>query len=143
MLADKAANNIILVCKRLYAHAIRQELNAKDSAYTAETRALEEILDTHRSFMENWQLNFISKLPSLSGLPKMHKPKMALRYIAGSGHCSVNIASQLLGKMLACVDKSIRELNDRLLLETGVRRYFIIRDGFEVSDFIECLNSNY
>ena len=61
---------------------------------------------------------------------------MALRYIAGSGHCSVKISSQLVGEMLACVDNSIRELNDRLLLETGVRRYFIIRDGFEVSDFL-------
>jgi len=134
--ADKAANNIILVCKRLYTHILRQELMSTSSAYTQESRLKDEIIQEHRLFLNKWQLPCVDQLPSLSALPKMHKPKMAFRYISGAGHCSCKIASQILGKLLACVDDSLRKKNDEILINTGVRRYFIIRDGYEVSDFL-------
>ena len=106
------------------------------SAYTQESRLKDEIIQEHRLFLNKWQLPCVGQLPSLSALPKMHKPKMAFRYISGAGHCSCKIASQILGKLLACVDDSLRKKNDEILINAGVRRYFIIRDGYEVSEFL-------
>ena len=135
--ADKAANNIIFVCKRLYTHIIRKELTKADGAYRPETRTKKEILDEHKEFLNKWKLGQVNELPTQYALPKMHKmPKITCRSIAASSKCSVKAPSQLLGKMLTCISDTIRNLNDNILITTGVRRYFVIKDGYEVSDFL-------
>ena len=135
--ADKAANNIIFVCKRLYTHIIRKELTKADGAYRPETRTKQEILDEHKEFLNKWKLGQVNELPTQYALPKMHKmPKITCRSIAASSKCSVKAPSQLLGKMLTCISDTIRNLNDDILIKTGVRRYFVIKDGYEVSDFL-------
>ena len=135
--ADKAANNIIFVCKRLYTHIIRKELTKADGAYRPETRTKQEILDEHKEFLNNWKLGQVNELPTQYALPKMHKmPKITCRSIAASSKCSVKAPSQLLGKMLTCISDTIRNLNDDILIKTGVRRYFVIKDGYELSDFL-------
>jgi len=52
--ADKAPNNIVLVCKSHYIDCLTKELGIVNSlgnpAYTPTTLAKEEILDNHRSF---------------------------------------------------------------------------------------------
>jgi hypothetical protein len=134
--ADEAANNIILVCKRLYIHTIRTELTQDDGAYAPATETLDAILENHRKALAKWGLPLTRTLPFMYPLPKMHKPKMAFRFIAASATCSVKIASQILGKMLTCVSRSIRKISDEILIKTGIRKYFVIKDGFEASDFL-------
>jgi hypothetical protein len=46
------------------------------------------------------------------------------------------MASAVLCKLLACVHSTIRELNDDILLRTGVRRYFVINDAHEAAHFL-------
>ena len=69
-------------------------------------------------------------------LPKMHKTPVGHRFISASGRCSTSLASATLSKLLSCVHKTIRDKNDRILTETGVRRFFIIKDAFEASNFL-------
>ena len=75
-------------------------------------------------------------LPLLCGFPKMHKNPFGWRFLALSGKCATKPASQVLSKLLSCVSDTLREKNDRFLLETGVRRFFILSDPFEATDFL-------
>ena len=75
-------------------------------------------------------------LPLLCGLPKMHKNPFGWRFLALSGKCATKPASQVLSKLLTCILETLREKNDHFLLETGIRRFFIISDPFEATDFL-------
>ena len=134
--ADKASNNTIFVCKRLYCHVIREELRKKDGAYVLSTHSAKEVIQQHLKHLARWKLNLHENLPYLYWLPKMHKTPVGHRFISASGRCSTSLASATLSKLLSCVHKTIRDKNDRILTETGVRRFFIIKDAFEASSFL-------
>lgn len=134
--ADKAANNTIFICKRLYCHLLREELQKKGGAYSAATESHKEVLMRHKEQLNRWNISSCDILPYLYWLPKMHKVPFGCRFISASGRCSTTSASSILCKMLSCVHETIISKNDRLLLETGVRRHFVIKDAFEASDFL-------
>ena len=45
--ADKAANNTIFVCKRLYCHVLRTETQRSDGAYHSVPESAESIVESH------------------------------------------------------------------------------------------------
>ena len=134
--ADKAANNTIFVCKRLYCQRLRDELRKTRGAYSPAAESKTDVILRHKNFLARWKLPFTDSLPFLYWLPKMHKTPFGCRFISASGRCSTTSASKSLCKMLSCVHDTIRIKSDRILAETGVRRHFVIRDAFEASDFL-------
>ena len=133
--ADKASNNTIFVCKRLYCETLRTELLKKDGAYSAHQRSDDEVIQRQLK-LAYWKLDLHDNLPYLYWLPKMHKTPVGQRFISASGRCSTSLASAVLSQLLSCVHRTIRDKNDRILTETGVRRFFIIKDAFEASSFL-------
>ena len=63
--ADKASNNTIFVCKRLYCQVIREELRKKDGAYVLSTRSAKEVIPQHLKHLARWKLNLHENLPYL------------------------------------------------------------------------------
>ena len=95
--ADKAANNVIAVCKRYYIKTLLKELGinttnmSQNSTYIPSTDSFDEILKSHCKFIESVGLEMAEKdksLPYLYWNPKSHKVPFKHRFIAGSSKCT-------------------------------------------------------
>jgi len=134
--ADKAAGNIIIVCRNLYVHVLRTELTRLDSAYVMAQQSKDEILERHRKFLAGFNLPFVNCLPFLFWLPKLHKSPWGSRFMAACGKCSTTIASKILSMALKLVLDELRIKDNVTLAETGIRRFFIVQNYPEVSEFL-------
>ena len=97
--ADKAANNVVVVCRLHYINTLKQELDG--------TRAYKE-KDSDEISVVNAHLNEIpvkfsvcvsegqDKLPTMYWLPKLHKKPFKARFIANSSSCTITELSKLL-----------------------------------------------
>ena len=123
--ADKAANNVVVVCKRYYINTLKQELS---TAKTYEHIRLDEasIVDRHRCHKAAKFRLFVdedhSKLPTLYWLPKLHKRPSKSRFIANSSACTTTELSIILTSCLSAIKNhvikyctTVYERNDRKL----------------------------
>ena len=104
--ADKAANNIVVVCRLHYVNTLKQELDG--------TRAYLET-DTNEMSVVNAQLNDLpikfsicviegqDKLPTMYWLPKLHRRPYKIRFIANSNSCTTTELSKLLTFCLTAI----------------------------------------
>ena len=105
--ADKAPNNIIIICKRYYyIDTLIKELGLDNcstptgnSTYTSCQMSLEDIVNTHDTFMKSLRIelsDYDKRLPYLYWTPKLHKSPVKHRFIAGSSKCTTKELSSLL-----------------------------------------------
>ena len=97
--ADKAANNVVVVCRLHYINNLKHELDG--------TRAYKET-DSDKISVVNAHLNKLpvkfsvfvnegqNKLPTMYWLPKLHKKTCKARFIANSSSCTTTELSKLL-----------------------------------------------
>ena len=110
VLADKAINNVIIICKRYYIETLIKELGLDNcstptgnSTYTSCQMSSEYIINTHDTFMKSLGIELSDddkKLPYLYWTPKLHKSAVKHRFIAGSSKCTTKELSSLLTKIL-------------------------------------------
>ena len=98
--ADKAPNNIIIICKR-HIETLIKELGLDNcstptgnSTYTSCQMSSEDIVNTHDK-----------RLPYLYWTPKLHKSPVKHRFIAGSSKCTTKQLPSLLTKILTVTRK--------------------------------------
>jgi hypothetical protein len=73
--ADKAPNNIILICKEHYNDCLKIELGLESSQGNPTTLSKEEIIDNHMSVLYSFSLSMKDEdcvLPLLYWIPKLH-----------------------------------------------------------------------
>ena len=77
--ADKAGNNVLIVCKKYYIEVMLKELDTcngtSPQTYTSCTAHVGDLLAAHVDFMNGQNIyvpTALSNLPSLYWLPKMH-----------------------------------------------------------------------
>ena len=95
--ADKATNNIIVVCRKYYLEIILSELSIKDCS----TLIAEHVVD-----LAKWNIAVASEmkqLPTLYWLPKLHKSPYGSRFIAASNICTTKPLSRHLTGCLSLV----------------------------------------
>ena len=106
--ADKAANNVIVVCKKYYIETLTKELGinttniSSNFTYIPSTDSLDEILKSHCKFIESVRLEMSEEdknLPYLYWTPKLYKVPFKHRFIAGSSKCTTKDVSCLLTKV--------------------------------------------
>ena len=107
--ADKAPNNIIIICKRCYIETLIKELGLDNcstltgnSTYTSCQMSSEDIVNTHDNFMNSLgieQSDDDKRSPYLYWTPKLHKSPVKHRFIAGSSKCTTKQLSSLLTKI--------------------------------------------
>ena len=110
--ADKAANNVTVVCKRYYIETLIKELDinttniSPNSTYIPSINSFDEILKSHCEFIETVGLEMSKEDKNLLYLywtPKLDKVPFKHRFIAGSSKCTTKDLSCLLTKVLITV----------------------------------------
>ena len=78
--ADKASNNILIVCRKYYLDTVLKELDTSDGTspqtYTRCSTPIENLVAEHKEFMDRQDLRIpddMRQLPTFYWLPKMHK----------------------------------------------------------------------
>ena len=107
--ADKATNNVTVVCKKYYIHTLVKEMginnvNSNNSTYIPTDYSFETIVRSHNQFIKSVGSE-ISKedqnLPYLYWTPKLHESLYKHRFIADCSKCTTKALSCLLTKLLS------------------------------------------
>ena len=101
--ADKAVNNVLVVCRLHYINTLKQELNGT-KAYEETSTDEKSVVNSHSN-----ELHYKSavkgkerqdKLPTMYWLPKLHKRPYKARFIANSSSYTTTELSKLLTSCL-------------------------------------------
>ena len=139
--ADKAANNVVVVCRLHYVNTLKQELDG--------TRAYLET-DTDEVSVVNAHLNDLpvkfsvcvnegqDKLPTMYWLPKLHKRPYKARFIANSSSCTTTELSKLLTSCLTAIKSHVIRYCETGY-ETSTKNWFwSIKNSGEVLSKLKC-----
>ena len=131
--ADKAPNNIIIICKRYYIESLIEELaldncstSTGNSTYTSCQMSFEDIVNTHDTFMKSLGIELFGddkRLPYLYWTPNLHKSPVKHRFIAGSSKCTTKQLSSLLTKILTVMKTGQEKYCSIKASHTGVYQY--------------------
>ncbi len=149
--ADKAGNNIVLICKKFYHDRIHKELGIQNNqplqnnkTYKATNLSPSEILESHKTFYDVFKLKIPIRfecLPYIHWLPKLHKNPYGSRFIAASSSCSTTHLSKILTLCLNLVKNRQRKYYEAIQRRSGIPGYWIIQHSDEVSEMVSEANS--
>ena len=137
--ADKAPNNIIIICKRYYIETLNKELALDNcstptgnSAHTSCQMSSKDIVNTHDTFMKSPGIELSDdekRLPYLYWTPKLHKSPVKHRFIAGSSNCTTKQLSSLLTKILPVIKTGPEKYCSIKTSHTGVNNMWILKNS--------------
>ena len=139
VLADKAPNNIIIICKRYYIETLIKELGLDNcstptgnSTYTSCQMSSEDMVNTHNTFMKSLGIELSEedkRLPYLYWTPKLHKSPVKHRFIAGFSKCITKQLSSLLTKILTVIKTGLEKRRSIKTGHTGANNMWIIKNS--------------
>ena len=143
--ADKASNNVIIVCKQYYKEVLTRELvnDTGVSTYVRCSKQVSEIVESHLSFMSKNHINVedeFAKLPNFYWLPKMHKTPYKHRFIAASSACTTKPLSKLLTLGLKLLLQHYKQYCAGIERRTGVNCFWVINNSTEVLQNLNKVN---
>ena len=103
--ADKAAQNVIMVCRKYYLEVILKEIETT-ATYEEVMENCQDIVDRHIAFLRRQCINIPSVdrcMPRFYWLPKLHKQPYGTRFIAASHKCTTKPLSKLLTSCLKLI----------------------------------------
>ena len=139
--ADKAANNVVVVCRLHYVNTLKQELDG--------TRAYVET-DTDEVSVVNAHLNDLpvkysvcviegqDKLPMMYWLPKLHKRPYKARFIANSSSCTTTELSKLLTSCLTAIKSHVIRYCETVYETSNKNWFWSIKNSGEVLSKLKC-----
>ena len=137
--ADKAPNNIIIICKRHYIETLIKKLGLDNcstptgnSTYTSCQMSSEDIVNTHNTFMKSLGIELSEddkRLPYLYWTPKLHKSPVKHCFIAGSSKCTTKQLSSLLTKILTVIKTGPEKYCSIKTSHTGVNNMWILKNS--------------
>ena len=139
--ADKAANNVVVVCRLHYVNTLKQELDG--------TRAYLET-DTDEVSVVNAHLNDLpvkfsvcvnegqDKLPTMYWLPKLHKRPYKARFIANSSSCTTTELSKLLTSCLTAIKSHVIRYCETVYETSNKNWFWSIKNSGKVLSKLKC-----
>ena len=133
--ADKAANNVVVVCRLHYINTLKLELNG--------TKAYEETSIDEKSVVYSHS-NEIPKmfavdakerkdrLPTMYWLPELHKRPYKARFIANYSSCTTTEFSKLLTSCLTAIKAKVIKYCETVYERSGENMYGPINNSGEV-----------
>ena len=104
--ADKAANNVVVVCLLHYINTLKQELNGT-KAYEETSKDEKSVVHSHSNEITNKFAVDVKerqdRLPTMNWLPKLHKRPYIASFIANSSSCTTTKLSKLLTSCLTAI----------------------------------------
>ena len=147
--ADKASNNIIIICERYYIETLSKELGLHNcstptgnSTYTSCQMSSEDIVNTHDTFMKSLGIELSDddkRLPYLYWTPKLHKSPVKHRFIAGSSKCTTKQLSSLLTKILTVIETGLEKYCSIKTSHTEVNNMWILKNSTNLLSFLSHL----
>ena len=108
--ADKAANNIVVVCRLHYINILKQELNST-KAYKETSTDEKTVVNSHSNDLPyTFAVNVKErqdKLPTMYWLPTLHKRPYKARFIANFSSCTTTEPSKLLTSCLTAIKSRV------------------------------------
>ena len=156
--ADKAANNIVVICKPYYVQVILNELGISPTSNTWGNATYEylpgkqpdDIIRKHINYLNSFSLTISDedkKLPTIYALPKLHKNPSKWRIIAAAKHSSLKSLNILAMKILTFFKTHFHNYCLKIEERTNTQVYCSINNSAEVNTWIMAnkkdLNSIY
>ena len=146
--ADKAANNVIVVCKKYYIDTLVKELginniNSNNPAYIPIDDSFETIIKSHNQFITSVGLEMSEEdqnLPYLYWTPKLHKSPYKHRFIAGSSKCTIKDLSCLLTKLLSTIKDGLVRYCNTKTSRNGVNNMWILKNSTSLLSSLDQLD---
>ena len=144
---DKAGNNVSIICKRLYAKIILDELglNSENSTYVRIIdRNEEEIVQSHFDFQYKFGLDLpveMQRLPPMHWIPKNHKNPTSSRFIIGSKMSSLKPLGKTITSIFKVIFKMKKAYFKKLGYLSGLKRFWPIDSHDEVVSVLDIISS--
>ena len=146
--ADKAANNVIIVCKKYYIDTLVKELginnvNINNPTYIPIDDSFETIMKSHNQFITSVGLEISEEDQNLSYLywtPKLHKSPYKHRFIAGSSKCTTKDLSCLLTKVLSTIKDGLVRYCNTKTSRNGVNNMWILKNSTSLLSSLDQLD---
>ena len=141
--ADKAANNVVIVCKKYYIKELGINNVSNNPTYIPIDDSFETIIKSHNQFITSVGLEISEEdqnLPYLYWTPKLHKSPYKHRFIAGSSKCTTKDLSCLLTKVLSTIrDGLVRYCNTKTS-HNGVNNMWILKNSTSLLSSLDQLD---
>ena len=135
VLAEKAANNIVVVSRLHYFNTLKQELNGA-KAYKETSTEEKSVVYSHSNEIPNkFALDVKErqdKLPTMYWLPKHHKRPYKARFIANSNSYTTTTLSKLLTSCLTAIKVKVIKHCETVYERSGKNMFWPIKDSGEV-----------
>ena len=145
---DKAANNVIIVCKKYYIDTLVKELginnvNINNPTYIQIDDSFETILHSHNQCITSVGMEMSEEdqnLPYLYWTPKLHKSPYKHRLIAGFSKSTTKDLSRLLTEVLSTIkDGLVRYCNPKTS-RNGVNNMWILKNSTSLLSSLDQLD---
>ena len=146
--SDKAANNVIIVCKKYYIETLVKELginnvNINNPTYIPIDDSFETIMKSHNQFITSVGLKISEEdqnLPYLYWTPKLHKSPYKHRFIAGSSKCTTKDLSCLLTKVLSTIKDGLVRYCNTKTSHNGINNMWILKNSTSLLSSLDQLD---
>ena len=146
--ADKAANNVIIVCKKYHIDIPVKELGINNVNISNPTNipiddSFETIVKSHNQFITSVGLEMSEEdqnLPYLYWTPKLHKSPYKHRFIAGSSKCTTIDMSCLLTKVLSTINDGLVTHCNTKTSRNGVNNMWILKNSTSLLSSLDQLD---
>ena len=146
--ADKAANNVIVVCKKYYIDTLVKELginniNSNNPTYIPIDDSFETIIKSHNQFITSVGLEMSEEdqnLPYLYWTPRLHESPYKHRFIAGSSKCTTKDLSCLLTKLLSTIKDGLVRYCNTKTSRNGVNNMWILKNSTSLLSSLDQLD---
>ena len=146
--ADKAANNVIIVCKKYSTDTLAKELginsvNINNTKYIPIDDSFETIVKSHNQFITSVGLEMSEEdqnLPYLYWTPTLHKSPYKRQFIAGSSKCTAKDLSCLLTIVLSTIKDGLVRYCNTKTSRNGVNNMWILKNSTSLLSSLDQLD---
>lgn len=150
VVADKAANNFVLICKKFYVLTMMKELGIEtvsfncigNITYQKEEKTENELIQEHTNILrDEFKLTCNKKdqiIPKIFWNAKLHKTPSKARFISGARHCTLKELSVKINKALQVIKANFGKYCDTIQKHTGINFNWSISSSYE---FLEKIKS--
>ena len=133
--ANKAANNVVVVCRLHYINTLKQELSGT-KAYEETSIDEKSVFYSHSNEIPNKFAVDVKErqdmLPTMYWLPKLHKRLYKARFIANSSSCTTTELSKLLTSCLTAIKAKVIKYCETVNERSGKNMFWPIKNSGEV-----------
>ena len=148
--ADKASNNVIVICKKFYFEVLAKELGINSTGPSIGNNTYQkcdsselDIVNSHISFLAKYGIVPDDKnqtLPGIYWLPKLHKVPYKFRFIAASSKCTTKHLSVLLTRGLEKVQQYFMNHCKIIYGNSGINGMWILKNS---QSLLQSLKDNH